>query len=105
MTKKIITQSFDGRTFSATSSNAPVICMVNDYTEAVPAVVNFLRFGCPLVQLVDIADRREGKLIDEWFTRFVNRIRCVELNGEEFIITKENVYTFSVTRKTKRGNV
>jgi len=90
--KQVICQSFDGEMVSIAFSETPVIyCGGNNRSveiETIAVVVNFLRSGCPSVQLV--YDRPEydleriDKNLDEYFKR-------IALDEERFDIFKKFV--------------
>lgn len=51
MKKKFITQSFGARSITIPSNSVPVIIANAPFDEAVAMTINFLRCGCPGVQL------------------------------------------------------
>ncbi len=97
----LITQGFEGQIISANNS-VPVISVEKSYVQAVPAVVNFLRLGCPSVQVLDIVDRFGDGLHLNFLERFKSSIKELELTGEEFIIEKKSTSFFVKRIETLR---
>lgn len=96
----LIIQSSEGEIVSTTTNSVPVIGMLGSYSAAIPAVINFLRGGCPAVQLVDMVERFGGRLPPDWIQEFVVRMNELSMNEEKFIVT-EGKYIILVTRETK----
>jgi len=68
-------------------NETPLIKMTSDnYCCYIAVIVNFLRCGCPSVQLVDVCNREWD---EECFSDLEKNLKAVQLPKEEFVIEKK----------------
>ncbi|MFA6514143.1 MAG: hypothetical protein WCT50_02525 [Patescibacteria group bacterium] len=74
--------------------------MKSSYINNVIAAINFLRCGCPAVQLVDTVERTGHQLHSEWMSELKLALTTAQLPEEEFIVIEEYpIVTIKLVRK------
>jgi hypothetical protein len=84
--KLILTQDTDGSIITVPAGEVPVIRICTNYKEYVVAAVNFLRCGCPSVQLLVTYTRT---LDDDYLNELKEISALLQLPKERFIIEEK----------------
>lgn len=85
--KELIIQSINGHIVTIAAGKSPAIYMEGDYAHYAPAAINFLRSGCPRVQLIDLIEDKDFN--EGFFKKFEKAIRALEIGKELFMISQK----------------